>query len=107
MKLKTLKDLYYQEDGIYKKTIDKWIWKRYIQPDDLRQAAEEWIKELKKNFEKRFGRKGLNELKRILDSRDITYCKILSEKATYVKPEYIDVATKIGWIKHFFNLDEE
>ena len=96
-KLKTLKDIdswYYRDKDVY-------------EYDDLRDAAREWIKEILNNFRIHGGKERYEILLKAIDAKDITYCKLLEDKAFYIDDiEIADISSKICWIKHFFNLEK-
>jgi len=73
----------------------------------LRQAAREWVQELKKNFKHRFGKKGLAEMNKILEARDVTYWSGLGGKAKYIQSDYVEAYTKISIINFLFNLEDD
>ena len=79
----------------------KWL----VVEDDLRSCAREWVKELLKNFKKNHSKTEYNQLIKRLGETDTIFYE--GSKYDLIDIEIQENASKIGWIKHFFNLEDE
>jgi len=95
-KLRTLKDI--EKDSGYFENEN-------MMTEPLRSCAREWVKELLKNFKKNHSKTEYNQLIKRLGETDTIFYE--GSKYDLIDIEIQENASKIGWIKYFFNLEEK